>query len=120
MIKQEAYYPPTFEKDGMFTHATAVPQRLIETANHFYMDVEGDWICLELSRNALYRIGIDTVFVEAKPVGETNVSNTWEYWVCPHIYGGLPTTIKGIVTNILPMKRDSDGTFLSIEGLTDL
>lgn len=119
MIKQEAYYPPTFEKDGMFTHATAVPQRLIETANHFYTDVEGEWICLELSRNALYRIGIDTVFEEAKPVGETNVSNTWEYWVCPHIYGGLPTTIKGIVTNIFPMKRDSDGTFLSIEGLTD-
>ena len=53
-----AYYPPTFEKDGccccccynlflflrlllllllgFYTHATAVPSRLIVTANHFY------------------------------------------------------------------------------------
>ena len=31
----EAYFPPTFGEDG-FTHATGVPSRLIETANHFY------------------------------------------------------------------------------------
>ena len=69
----------------MFTHATAVPARLISTANHFYTSVEGDWICLELSRSGLYSIGIDTVFEEAKPVGETGVSDTWD-WVCPHVY----------------------------------
>ena len=31
-----AYYPKTFEADGFYTHATGVPSRLIETANHFY------------------------------------------------------------------------------------
>ena len=31
-----AYYPKTFEADGLYTHATGVPSRLIETANHFY------------------------------------------------------------------------------------
>ena len=31
-----AYYPKTFEADGNYTHATGVPSRLIETANHFY------------------------------------------------------------------------------------
>ena len=31
-----AYYPKTFEADGDYTHATGVPGRLIETANHFY------------------------------------------------------------------------------------
>ena len=31
-----AYYPKTFEADGHYTHATGVPSRLIETANHFY------------------------------------------------------------------------------------
>jgi len=115
--ERKAYFPPTFRKDGMFTHATAVPQRLIETANHFYTSVEGDWICLELSRQALLNLGIDTIFEEAKPVGETGVSNTWD-WICPHIYGGIPTSVEGIVTKIYPMKRDQDGNFLSIDGLT--
>lgn len=113
-----AYFPPTFESDGMFTHATAVPKRLIQTANHFYTATKGDWICLELSRSALYKLGIDTVFEEAKPVGETGVSNTWD-WVCPHIYGGIPTCVEGIVTKTYDMKRESDGTFASIVGLTD-
>jgi uncharacterized protein (DUF952 family)/mannose-6-phosphate isomerase-like protein (cupin superfamily) len=114
---KKAYFPPTFAKDGMFTHATAVPERLIQTANHFYTDVEGDWICLELSRSALLKIGIDTVFEEAKPVGDTGVSDTWD-WICPHIYGGIPTTIDGIVHRTYPMKRQADGTFVSIDGLT--
>ena len=34
--KGHAYYPKTFEADGDYTHATGVPSRLIETANHFY------------------------------------------------------------------------------------
>ena len=32
----EAYYHPTFEAGGMFTHATAFPKHLITTANHLY------------------------------------------------------------------------------------
>ena len=33
----EAYYPLTYEQvDGFYTHATAVPSRLIMTANHRY------------------------------------------------------------------------------------
>ena len=47
-----AYFPPTFEADGFFTHATAVPSRLIETANHFYQESIGDWLCLRISRAA--------------------------------------------------------------------
>uniref|UniRef100_A0A7S1YZL4 Uncharacterized protein n=1 Tax=Trieres chinensis TaxID=1514140 RepID=A0A7S1YZL4_TRICV len=114
----EAYFPPTFEKDGMFTHATAVPSRLITTANHFYTSTKGDWICLRLSRSALMRLGIKTVDEEAKPVGETAVGDTWD-WVCPHIFGGLPTSVPGVITKIYDMKRSPDGKFLSIEGLTD-
>ena len=34
--ENHAYYPKTFEVDGFYTHATGVPSRLIETANHFY------------------------------------------------------------------------------------
>jgi len=31
----KAYFPPTFEEDGFFIHATAVPIQLIEIANQF-------------------------------------------------------------------------------------
>merc|ERR1712232_965723 len=55
-----AYFPPTFDEDGGFTHATAVPKRLIDTANHFYTDTKGDWICLQLSRSGLEKLGIKT------------------------------------------------------------
>ena len=38
----EAYFPPTFEADGMFTHATAVLTHLITTVNHLYTGTKGD------------------------------------------------------------------------------
>jgi uncharacterized protein (DUF952 family) len=114
-----AYFPPTFDADG-FTHATAVPQRLIDTANHFYTDTKGDWICLELSRSALEILGIKTKDEEALPVGEKSVSNEWtqKKWVCPHVYGGIPTMDGlNVVTKVYDMVRSEDGKFLSITGL---
>lgn len=118
---EKAYYPPTFVADGYFTHATAVPERLLVTANHFYTSSVGDWICVQLSACALRdKCGIVTKFEEPKPVGDSDVSNDWtqSQWVCPHIFGGIPVTVDGIVTAIYPIKRDvTDGTFLSIEGL---
>ena len=58
----EAYSPPTLEADGMFTHAVVVPTRLITTANNFFTFTKGDWICLQLSRYALHKLGIVTKF----------------------------------------------------------
>ena len=52
------YFPATFEADGCFTHATHVTSRLLETANHFYQDVPGPWVCLQISRAALRTAGI--------------------------------------------------------------
>ena len=46
----DAYFPTTYDEDGGFTHATAVAERLVETANHFYQDVAGEWICLRFTR----------------------------------------------------------------------
>lgn len=116
--QSKAYFPPTFVADGKMTHATYVPERLISTANHFYTSSVGDWICLELNREGLEQLGIVTVFEDAMPVGEKATNANWEDWVCPHIYGGLPTHLEGIVTKIYDMVRSDDGTFLSIEGLT--
>jgi hypothetical protein len=44
--------------DGYYTHATAVPSRLITTANNFYQEDAGEWICLIFSRAALKKCGI--------------------------------------------------------------
>lgn len=111
----EAYFPPTFQQDGYFTHASAVASRLIDTANHFYKETKGEWICIELSVSALKKLGIVTRFEEPMPVGDTvALANDTRY---PHVYGGLPSHVPGVVTNTFPMKRDPQGTFLAIEGL---
>eukprot|EP00420_Gonyaulax_spinifera_P035378 CAMPEP_0197880706 /NCGR_PEP_ID=MMETSP1439-20131203/8418_1 /TAXON_ID=66791 /ORGANISM="Gonyaulax spinifera, Strain CCMP409" /LENGTH=404 /DNA_ID=CAMNT_0043500269 /DNA_START=60 /DNA_END=1274 /DNA_ORIENTATION=- len=111
----QAYFPPTFEADG-FTHATAVPSRLIDTANHFYQDVEGDWVCLRFRRSALRRLGIVTRDELAMPVGEKSVSDEWAEWICPHVLGGLPPQV---VDAEFPMMRDG-ARYTVIDGLTDM
>jgi len=110
----EAYYPPTFEKDE-FTHATAVPSRLVDTANHFYQDVAGDWVCLRFRRSALRRLGIATRDERAMPVGEKASHDAWTEWVCPHVYGGLPVQV---VDAEFPMTRHGPA-YVAIQGLTD-
>lgn len=112
--KGEAYYPPTFEVDGNYTHATAVPSRLITTANHFYTGVPGDWVCLRLSRSALRRAGIFVRDEEALPVGDQAVGDDWGDWVCPHIIGGIPPSV---VDTEFKMVRGDKGAFLGIEGI---
>jgi len=112
-----AYFPETFVTDGYFTHATAVPSRLIVTANHFYQEVSGDWICLRFTRSALLKHGIIVRDEEPKPVGETPVGDDWASWICPHIFGGIPEGVVG-TNDEYKIVRDSDGKkFLYIEGI---
>jgi hypothetical protein len=109
-----AYFPPTFAQDG-FTHATAVPSRLVTTANHFYQDSVGDWVCLQFKRSTLLKTcGIVTRDEEAMPVGDKAVGDEWGKWVCPHVVGGIPV---GAVDFEFAMVRDGP-KFLAIEGLT--
>lgn len=109
------YYPKTYEVDGHYTHATAVPSRLVTTANHFYQDVEGDWICVEFRRSALRKCGIHVRDEEALPVGDKPVGDDWGQWVCPHVMGGLPTHI---ITREYKMTR-AGSKFTGIEELDD-
>ena len=112
------YYPKTFEEDGFYTHATSVPSRLVETANHFYKETAGDWVCLEFARSALRRFGVHVKDEHALPVGKQEVDPSWvsKGWVCPHVIGGIPAAV---VTSVRPMARGgADGkTFLGVEGL---
>jgi len=113
--KGEAYYPPTFETDGNYTHATAVAERLIQTANHFYQESVGDWICLRMSRKKLKNCGIITKDEPAMPVGDKEVGGSWNDWVCPHIYGGIPISV---VDAEFPMIRKPLASFKGSEFLS--
>jgi len=109
-----AYFPASFVKDGYFTHATAIPQLLIETANHFYQESVGDWICLRMSRAALYHRGIIVKYEDAAPVNDKSINPKHSRVICPHIYGGIP--VEGIVDAEYPMVRDGS-RFVTISGL---
>ena len=67
--------------------------RLVDTANHYYQDVEGDWVCLEFTRTSLRRAGISVKDEEALPVGDQAISEQMKDWICPHIMGGIPPSV---------------------------
>ena len=118
-----AYFPPTYDDDRRKTHASMHADKLLATANHFYKSsspAEEEWICIQLDPTCLLeKAGISTLVEEPEAVGgtdaETPVTSTIRY---PHIYGGIPTSIQGVVSGIFPMTRSSsDGSFLDIPGL---
>lgn len=110
-----AYFPRTFEEDSFLTHATGVPSRLVDTANHYYQDVEGEWVCLTFTRSALRARGIFVRDEHATAVGDISTDpNLMADWVCPHIIGGIPLDI---VEKIYPMAREGKA-YTGITGLT--
>lgn len=120
VLKNIAYFPFTFEMDGGFIHCSLIANNLLPTANHFYKSTVGDWICIELNIKTLHEtMGIVTRYEQPKPVGTIEVDLNWiTDNTYPHIFGGIPTHVDGIVLNIYPMKRDANtGEFLSISGL---
>jgi uncharacterized protein (DUF952 family) len=64
------YFPPTYEQDG-FTHATSDPSKLLGVANHFYKDVQADWLCLKMTRATLAAAKLTLKFEAPAPVGTT-------------------------------------------------
>lgn len=87
----DAYFPKTFFDDEYLTHATGVPSRLIDTANHYYQDSVGDWVCLQFTRSALKKSGIYVRDEHATAVGDKPTDEKlMGRWVCPHIIGGIP------------------------------
>ena len=109
------YYPPTYEVDG-FTHGTSNPQKLLNVANHFYPDVQGDWYCLRMTVESLKTSGVKTVYEGTAPVGD--IQPDFEGAgdeLFPHIHGGLKASA---VLEAHKVNRADDGAFLSIEGIT--
>jgi len=98
------------------------PDKVLATANHFYKSnspaIE-EWICVELDPKILLeKVGIVTLVEQPEAVGTTDAETVPSTIRYPHIYGGIPTCINGVVTRVFSMIRNSeDGTFLDIPGL---
>lgn len=112
----ETYYPPTYAQDK-FTHATADATKLIDVLNHFYTDIEGEWVCLKTTQEALLRHGVPTVFEATAPVGDIPAIDMGDQ-LFPHLLGGIPSA-EGAVLEELRVKRNPDGTFVEILGLDE-
>lgn len=110
------YFPPTYSQDG-FTHATANPKLLLNVANHFYTDVPGDWLCLQMTVESLKTSGIAVVFEGTAPVGDkpANFEGTDDE-LFPHVLGGIHPSAVLAVHQVI---RDDDGTFVSVTNVTD-
>ena len=110
------YYPPTYKIDG-FTHGTSNPQKLLNVANHFYPDVLGSWYCLRMTVESLKDSGVETIYEGTAPVGD--IQPDFEGAgdeLFPHILGGLKPSA---VLEAHKVNRAEDGTFLSIEDITE-
>lgn len=107
--QKQPYFPPTFMADGKFTRASVDRADMVEVANRFYKDVEGDYILLEISAEMLYGLGIAML-------AQTAPESTPQQPVkCLQLFGGISTTLPGLVPRVYPMERTlSDGTFVRI------
>ncbi len=108
------YFPPTYDLDG-FTHGTANPDKLLVVANHFYREVDGDWLCLRMTLESLKRSGVEVVFEGTAPVGDKPADfEGSDDELYPHILGGIAPRA---VLAVHEVTRNDSGDFTAIEGL---
>jgi uncharacterized protein (DUF952 family) len=110
------YYPSTYEVDG-FTHGTSNPQKLLNVANHFYLDVKGQWYCLRMTVESLKASGVETTYEAAANQQGASIRISMGSYdeLFPRIHGGLKASA---VLEAHTVNRAPGGTFLSIEGIT--
>ena len=111
IIIGDLYFPPTFEQDGGFVHATADPNLLLGVLNNFYRESKNDWICLEIDP---VPYGDKLIYEAPMAVGgiASNQSTALKF---PHIYQGI---MKHTVLKRYKICREEDsGKFVSIEGI---
>ena len=114
--QDSVYYPPTYAVDG-FTHGTANPEKLLVVANHFYSEVQGDWLCLRMTVDSLEGSGVETIFEGTAPVGDKPADfEGSDSELYPHILGGISPSAVLAAHKVV---RTDGGQFIQIEGVTD-
>tara|TARA_B110000503_G_C7038000_1_gene366983 strand:+ start:223 stop:750 length:528 start_codon:yes stop_codon:yes gene_type:complete len=111
MKEDSTYYPPTYSQDD-FTHATANPDFLLTIGNHFYTEVNGEWLCLRMSVASLSATGVETIFEGTAPVGDIQADfEGTDSELFPHILGGIHPSA---VLQVHSVSRDREGRFLAV------
>lgn len=112
---EKPYFPPTFILDGNFTRASVGKEDLVSTANTFYKNTPGAWIVLEINCKMLYGLGIAILSQDAPESTKTVPVK------CLQVFGGISTTLPGLITNIYDMERalPTSGEFLALLGSSD-
>lgn len=103
------YFPPTFVADGRFTRASQEKSSLVDTANHYYKDTDGAWVCLELNAQRILELGIQ-ILPQCAPEGSEEKPIN-----CLQVFGGIATKQPGLIVKVNKMVRLADGYFHSIE-----
>jgi hypothetical protein len=106
--RRQPYFPPTFVKDGKFTRASVYKDDLVSTANLYYKENPGDWVVLEINCMTLFGLGIPIL---AQDAPESTPKQTVK---CLQVFGGISTTLPGLITKMYGMKRNASGEFLKI------
>jgi hypothetical protein len=109
------YFPPTFIVDGKFTRASVGKEDLVSTANTFYKSTPGAWIVLEINCKMLYGLGVAILSQDAPESTKTVPVK------CLQVFGGISTTLPGLITNVYDVERvfPASGRFVSILDSSD-
>lgn len=84
-----------------------------DVLNNFYKTTPGEFLCLEIDTSKLRS---ELKIEGAAPVGNIPASDEIDKLVqFPHIYG--PIQPIECISKIYPVERESDGTFMSIQGV---
>ncbi len=115
--ENSTYFPPTYEADG-FTHGTADAAKLLDVANHFYVESEGDWLCLRMTEESLANAGIEVRYEPAAAVGDQDGAFEGSGEILfPHLMGGIP---PAAVLATHAVTRNGVGRFLGIDLAVDI
>jgi hypothetical protein len=106
---RQPYFPPTYMKDGKFTRASVYKEDIVSVANEYYKTTPGKWIVLEINCKLLYSLGIPILAQEAPE------STPKQPVKCLQVYGGISTTLPGLINKVYPMlRKNSEGTFVKL------
>lgn len=108
----QPYLPEAFPADG-FIHCTQQPETMLQIANRFYKNVDGDVLVLVIDAD---RITSEVkwesaVHPQMHPHPDGSPTQPGDSILFPHIYGPLN---REAITHIRVAVRDSAGNFLSV------